>query len=148
MAISTFDPKQLIITWGEFRISGFAPGTFVNVERNEDSFTLTVGSDGEGARARSNDNSGRVTLTLLQTSLSNQQLSQALFQDELTCGGVRPLLIRNIKGTDLYQAETSWLMKPSSAGYSSEIEPREWVLESDNLRMNVGSGIPSPGVLI
>lgn len=141
MAISTFDPKQLIVTWGEFRITGFASGTFVNVARNEDSFTLTVGSDGEGARARSNNNSAQITLTLLQTSLSNQQLSQALFQDELTCNGVRPLLIKNIKGTDLYQAETAWLMKPSDSGFSNEIETREWILETDNLRVNVGSGV-------
>ena len=64
MALKTYDPKQISVIVGGAIISGFADGEFVTTERNEDAFTLNVGADGEGGRVKSNNKSGRITLTL------------------------------------------------------------------------------------
>lgn len=141
MSVSTYDPKDLIIILGSIRVQGYAPGTFVNVERNEDSFALVVGSDGEGARARSNNNSGRATITLLQSSLTNTLFSQQIALDESTGSGVLALLIKDQRGNSLYQAETAWLVKPSAASYGNEIENREWIIETDSMQVLVGSSV-------
>jgi hypothetical protein len=52
-------------------ISGYADGTFVQVDPSGDSFAKKVGADGEVARSMSNDNTHTVVITLLQSSLSN-----------------------------------------------------------------------------
>ena len=46
----TYDPGQVIITFGPIILEGYADGTFVSIEQNEQSFALTVGSSGEGVR--------------------------------------------------------------------------------------------------
>jgi len=84
MALKTYDPAQVTIIFAGIPISGFAEGTFVSVERNEDSWALQVGADGEATRAKSNNKSGRVTLTLIQSSFSNDALSAVMAVDENT----------------------------------------------------------------
>ena len=141
MSAKTYDSKKLIVAWGGIVVRGTAPGVFINIDHNEDTWTLAVGSDGEGARSRSNNNSGRVTITMLQTSLTNQQFSQQHFIDRQTGAAIYPLLVKNVLGLDLYQAATAWLVKPATATFGNEIENREWILESDNLEMFSGGAI-------
>ncbi len=136
-----YDPKQVIVSFKGILISGYADGTFVSAERNNDSFNLTVGSDGEGVRAKSNDRSGRVTFTLLQSSVANPALSACLLLDENSDNGdgVGPLTVTDLSGTTVLFAETAWLTKPATASFAREAEDREWVLETDSLEMLVGS---------
>ena len=138
--LAYLDPKEVVISFGPILLSGYADGTFVSVERNEDSFSLTVGSDGEAARSKSNNKSGRVTVTLLQSSLSTDLLSaQAVLDERSPSGdGVAPLLVKDNNGRGLYTAETAWIVKPATASHARETENREWVIETNELLMLVG----------
>jgi hypothetical protein len=139
----TYDPKDILISWGNITFQGYASGSIVTVSRNSDSFTLAVGSDGEAARSKSNDRSGRVVVNLMQTSLTNTLLSQQQLIDELTGNAVKPFLMKDIRGTSLYQAEAMWIVKPPDGSYAQEIESREWTFETGNLYMRTG-GSPFP----
>ena len=57
MAVSTYNPDEVAIVFAGIPISGFADGTFLSVEQNEDSFTMQVGTDGEACRSKSNNRS-------------------------------------------------------------------------------------------
>jgi hypothetical protein len=46
----TYDPSMIVASFLGIPISGYADGTFVAVERNNESFTLMVGAGGEAAR--------------------------------------------------------------------------------------------------
>ena len=134
----TYDPKQVTVIVGGNSISGFADGSFVKIERNEDSWTLQMGTDGEGTRSKSNNRSGKVTVTLMQSSDSNNILQGIATSDELTNGGLVPILIKDGSGASLYMAEQAWSVKPPSSEFAREAGGREWVLETDSLQVFVG----------
>ncbi len=131
----TYDPKQVLVTWGPVLFSGFADGTFINAARNNQGANVAIGSTGDGARAISNDRSGIVTLTILQTSTINAQMSAIAKLDEASGDGVHPLLIKDLRGLDLVKAENAWIQKIADFIRGREIGDgnTEWALETDFL---------------
>ncbi len=138
MGVKTYDPASLSIIFAGIPFEGFADGTIVTVARENPSFTMVTGSDGEGARAKSNDKSGTITVTLLQTSATNALLSELARLDELNGTGIAPIMVKDVSGTSVFQAETAWIEKPADAEFAREITNREWVFKTDNLDMLVG----------
>lgn len=134
----TYDPKQYSLIVGGHIVGGFADGTFLTVARNNDTWALTMGADGEGARAKSNDKSGTFVFTLLQTSNSNSVLSGFHTADELSNGGQVPVLVKDNNGDTVLEATTAWVRKPADVELGKEITAREWTVETDNLSMLVG----------
>lgn len=135
MGVANYDPAAIHIIFGVIPIEGYADGTFVSVERNEDMFALTVGADGEGVRAKSNNKSGRITLTLLQSSITNTLLSAAMVADELASDGVGPFIMTDGNGETLVSAQSCWITKPAKTEFGKEAATREWVLESDSINI-------------
>ena len=133
MSVKNWDPKKHQVIVAGSPATGFANGTFIVVARNNDSFTLGTGADGEGARAQSNDRSGTIVITLLHTSLTNDVLAAALAADELTGNGVFPVLVKDLNGTMLAQAETMWVRKPADSSRGREVEETEWTLETNDM---------------
>lgn len=138
MALTTYDPKNVSVIIGGKIMSGFADGTFVTVERNEQAFNLKVGVDGEGTRAKSNNKSGKITIVLMQSSPSNDDLSAIAAADELTGAGIVPSLVKDNSGTSLATALTSWVQKYSNNEYGKEVTTRTWIMETDELQTFVG----------
>jgi hypothetical protein len=132
-AVKNYDPAEVQVVFAGIKIGGFADGTFVTVARDNPSFNSIVGSDGEGARAKSNDRSATVTVTLVQTSDSNDALSAAMNLDELSGDGVGALMIKDNSGRTLVQAETAWLEKPADLEFAREITNREWSIKTNEL---------------
>ena len=140
MTMHTYSADEVIVTWGEIIFSGFADGTFVTVEQNEDSFALMVGADGDACRSKSNNRSGRMTATLLQSSGTNDLLSAAHNIDiqSPSGDGIKTLLVKDNTGRTLHTAENAWIVKPATTSFARETENREWTLETDNLQSFVG----------
>lgn len=138
--LKTYDSKSVMMVFAGIPITGLAEDTFVNVVRNEESFALMVGADGEGARAKTNNRSGRVTFTVMQTSDCNDQLSALHILDENSSNGdgIGPLLIKDNSGRTLITAEKAWIVKTPDAALGKNIQTREWVIESHALVMALG----------
>jgi Bacteriophage KPP10, Structural protein ORF10 len=137
----TFDPKKVKVIVLQNPIIGFADGTFAKVERNTPTWSLKVGADGETCRSRSHDKSGRLTLTLMGSSPSNDALAAAAQQDELDGTGIGPVLIQDLSGTTLCAAANAWVTQPAGVEFGKEVSDREWVIEMDSVEMFPG-GIP------
>ena len=136
--MKTYDPKQVILTVGGRQITGWADGTFIEVERDADAYELTVGADGDAARSKSNNRAGKITVTLLQTSEGNAVLSGFAAADELSNGGVVAIMARDKSGASFFVADQAWVQKYPKSGYSKNIETREWVLRSDSINIYEG----------
>jgi len=134
----TYDPKKVVLSFGGIPISGYADGTFINVARESDSFTKTSGADGVVSRAKSNDKSGMVTVTLAQTSPSNDILSSIAQLDEKLNTGVLPLICKDNSGRSLFAANNAWIRKPADAPFGKEIDNREWTIDCENLENFIG----------
>lgn len=133
MPANTFRFADVTVAFNGVPISGFAPGTAIAWARNNDSYRIAVGSGGEAGRASSGDKSGRVTLTLLQTSPVNGVLSALAAADEASGDGVGILLIKDLSGLTIISAASAWVVKPPDGEMSNEVTNREWVFETDEL---------------
>lgn len=139
MAIKQYDPKKVAVIFAGLPLSGFAPGTFVKVEYNEDAFSLEVGADGETTRVKNANMSGKITVTLMASSASNDDLSDLAVADRVSGEGTFAGLIKDAKGTSNHAAATCWISKVPPAEYSKEGNgTREWVVETDELLSYVG----------
>src|SRR3990170_3725535 len=125
MSVKTYDPRQVIIIVAGNQMSGYADGSFVTVARNEDMFTLQVGTSGEGTRSKSNNRSGTITFQLMQSSDSNQVLSALAAVDELSGAGAVPVMVKDNSGDSIYVAETGWIRKYADSEFAREAGPRE-----------------------
>ena len=131
--VKTYDPKQVAVIIGGNIITGFTDGTFVMVERNDPAFNLKVGVDGIGTRAKTNNQSGKITITLHQSSASNDTLSALASADELSNTGVVPAMVRDASGRTLCTALTAWVQKYANGEFAKEVTNRVWVIETDQL---------------
>ena len=140
---STYNPDEVAIVFAGIPITGFADGSFLSVEQNEDSFTMQAGTDGEACRSKTNNRGGRATFTLGQWSRANDLLSALHNLDISTPNGdgIGPLLIKDNSGTSIFSAEKAWIVKPPAAGFAREAESREWVIETDNLVQHHGGNL-------
>lgn len=138
MSLKTFDPKSIVLTVGGAIIGGFADGTFVTVERQEDAYTTTVGADGEVTRVKSNNKLTNVTITLAQTSDSNSILSGFAILDEKSNSGVVPVLLKEAGADTIVAGGRGWIQKLPNIEYSKEITTREWIIVLAESEMFVG----------
>ena len=136
--VRTYDANKVVVVFGANILTGFADGSFLTVERSEDSFTVYVGSSGEVARSRSNNKTGTSTLKLMQTSLSNDILSAYMVADELSGQGIVPFQVKDLQGTTLVLAKESWVLKPADAEFARETGEREWKIQHAELEVFIG----------
>lgn len=132
--VRNYDPKSVTKIIAGQIIAGYAEGTFITVERNEDSANLSIGSQGEGTRTVTRNRSGRVTLTLQQTSPSNGVLDAQRIAMELSGGGIFSMLGKDSDSGDTWAGATSWVVKPATMEFSNETSNREWITETDELQ--------------
>ena len=139
MALRTFDPRLVNILIGGVPMQGFADGTFLSIDRDEDAFVKVVGADGTSTRIKSNNRSATLTLTLKQSSPSNDVLSGFAALDELSNTGVVPVLVKDNSGNSIYFSATGWVQKYPLSEFSKEISNREWTLDLVDTDIFVGS---------
>lgn len=136
-----YDPGRHKIYVNGVEITGFADGTFVKVARMTPSFSSKAGAGGEVVRSRSRDKRGNIELTLLPSTASNDYLSGLIATDEQVVGGlgaVGAFMIKDLNGTTLCTAESTWVTQPADFEGATEAPNREWKLECSELKMLVG----------
>lgn len=136
--VKTYDPKLFSCIIGGKIMSGFADGTFIKLTMNTDAFSLKVGVDGEGTRAKSNDYSGKLEITLMQSSGSNDDLSAIAIADRLTNAGAVPCIVKDGSGQTVASCVTGWVMKFPDTEFAKEVSTRTWTIETDNLNLLIG----------
>ena len=136
--VKTYDASKVAVIIGGFVMGGYADGSFINVEHDEDAFALQIGTDGEGTRSKTNNRAGTVTLTLQQGSDSNDVLSGFAAADQIGNSGLFPLLIKDGSGRTVHQATTAWIQKMPATEFGREAGQREWVIRTDELISFVG----------
>ncbi len=136
--MADYDPGEITINFKGHLIQGYAEGTFVTVERNVDTFSMSVGADGNPTRVRSRNKSGIITVTLQAESPSNDVLSASAKSDEINGSGKGPMEVLNLGGTTICFTQEAWVRKPANVEYGDAATTREWTFETGNLDMFVG----------
>jgi hypothetical protein len=135
----TYDPKEVSASFNGLDITGYAEGTFINAEPAEDAFTKVVGSDGKATRTANPDRSGRITLTLKQSSPINGFLSIMANADKVKKNVVGPFIIKDNSGSGLVMCSNAWIAKEPSMTFGKDAENRDWIFDCEDMT------IPSAG---
>jgi len=138
MTVKTYRASEVSISFGGAVISGYGDSTFVSLSYNNDFFSLTKGADGEGLRSSSEDLSARITITLMQGSISNDVLSGFLLADVNGDVGGLPFLLKDSSGRMLFSSSSAWIVKFPDVERGKEGSMVEWVLETNSLNGFIG----------
>lgn len=137
--VKSYSPDRVKVIVGVAALSGYADGTFVDIEPLGDGVTSEAGADGEVARAISLDPRHTITITLQQTSRGNDILSALADADRISGGdGAVPVVITDLRGTTMFGG-TGWVQKKAKATFAKGLEAREWVIEAAGAFHNGGS---------
>jgi hypothetical protein len=124
-----YPAKNIIIEAGHSIISGYAPESFLNVERDEDEFFFS-----NGVRTKNNNRSGVITFSLLESSPSNKILINYLKADQEFNKGIFPMIIKDQANNVLHKVDMAWVRDshayPELGIKSGE---RTWVLEATSI---------------
>jgi hypothetical protein len=132
------DPSQIIVNIGGRDASGFAKGSFVEIDRYAEAVALDIGSDGEATRIISANKSGFFKMVFQQSSPMNDYLSSLATSDERTKTAVVPVLVRDMNGTTIASAKAAWVKKKAKTDFADTAENREWTLDTGYLSLDVG----------
>jgi hypothetical protein len=144
MAVRTFDPKSVIIAIGGVPMSGFADGTFLEVTADTQQFTKVIGADGFVTRVKTNNYGGVMTLTLGQTSPSNDVLSGFLAADRVANLGVVPILIKDLSGTTILFSATGWIQQFPDVTFGNTNNNRAWAFDLAEMDVFIGGNGENP----
>jgi len=133
----TFDINKYIFTFGSIVVSGLASGTFVDITFDAPFYVSSQGTDGEVCRVLRNKTMATITLTLMQSSATNDLLSAALEADR--AGNIQePLVIKDLNGTTVAIATQCWIEQKPKVTFGDETQNREWTIKAANLVEFVG----------
>ncbi len=143
MTFRNYDPSEVALSWMGINITGYADGTFIEAERDEDGYTMYTGALGDVARARNLNRTGKVTVTLMASSPVNDIISAvAALGDQF--GGrtdVGALSVTDFNGTTQVAAPYAWVMKLPKIERAKEAGTVQWVFSCAQLFIEVGGNI-------
>jgi len=115
-------------------VNGYAEGTFISIEPFEDRITPMYGAKGEAYRAVSAVRAFDMTITLSQTSHSNDVLTQILRNDRESLEGTFTVTMKDSSGTTVFTERCAYIGTEPSQSFSGggTIESREWSIHLPN----------------
>lgn len=136
MAIATYDPRKVSVSFNGQIIDGFGPDSFIKVSRDEDGWSYQPSNSGGGARSRNPNKAGSIEVTLLNKSAANAILSAFAQADELTGEGVGEFLVkdRSTEGA-LCSARNAWIKKIPDWERAKEVGVTTWVIGTDEVNV-------------
>ncbi len=120
----TYDPREVTLTVDGGAIVGFAEGTYITAEKDEDLYTEHVGSQGEVTRSRNPHPMGEITVTLKSSSPSNKKLFDLSQSQELF--GV--FVVDDNTGAFSAGGNKCWVQKPAGRDLGQEEGERDWTI--------------------
>lgn len=137
--VGTYDPKEVVMIWGGYTISGFAEGTFIKVTRTEKKlFEKKKGVDGSVERCNKNSLDFGIEFTLMQTAQSNDVLSAATILDQESNVGAPELIIRDNSGRSLFTAGAAWIAEDADMEFAITLTPRKWMMDTGPAAKHLG----------
>jgi len=135
----TYSPEDIqVAVAGILNITGFVEGSFVTISRDAPLFATTESADGMVSRVKRNSNTYTVSLSLMNTSESNDALTILAGIDHSTSVAKFPLLIKDSLGSTVFFATSAWIENLPSTEYSTTITNRNWNIRCASSTLFVG----------
>lgn len=121
-------------------VSGYAEDSNIMVERGSDNFEKHVGVDNKTSRIYKADKSGMITLSLAQTSVSNDVLDLLQRNDAAArnSSGLFSVTVKDGSGRSVYHSLEAWVGKVPNSAFGSSMQMREWVIQAAEMTSFIG----------
>lgn len=126
--MKTYNSKKVTIAAGSHVVSGTAEDSFVTISETGDGVTSVCGCDGEVAISISPDGRHTIKISLLQTSPTNDYFTGRYQQMKSGGDGIFPITIKDLKGGEIFSADSAWVTKKADFTRGKAIGNREWEL--------------------
>lgn len=140
--LSTFAPNEVSIVLttseGTHVVSGFAEDSICTIDRASDTFEMYIGADDSPTRLYKANTATMVTITLAQTSLSNDIMSQLYERDRSTRNGVFSLFVGDNSGRTKIFAEEAYIGVVPNAQFGNSMQTRDWVIHAPSSIIHIG----------
>ena len=136
--LSNIDPAGNINVVDGQPLSGYIKGVFTSIVFNSDAFTPEKGSDGEDNRFLANDFSAVATITLMQSSDSNDYLSDLHNEDLSTAKKIFTFTHKDSNGSTLLESSRCYILKFADVTIGNTSQGRAWRIHCPNLKGKVG----------
>jgi len=129
-----FDPKQFVISFAGVQMEGFSESTMCKFEFSGASFDDVVGVDGEVTRVKSMDRRATLTVSLMQTSPTNDLLSAIYNASRAGVNGadVGALRVEDLNGRLVIAGAEAWISDTPKPTYGKSAGEYEWTLRIAN----------------
>lgn len=127
MIFEQYEPDEVSFSFANAIIRGFQEGTFIDAERDSDDWTDHAGALGDVTRVRNLDARGKITLTLMAQSPSNDLLNALYQSDKATGLGFGPIQILDHNGLMEVHASIAWIRKAPKIDRAKEAGSCVWV---------------------
>jgi len=151
--LATFSPADVTVVISQessgiaFIVSGFSEDSIVQIERVAETYALYTGADNTSTRVYNANNSARITLSLQQTSASNDLLTQVWANDKATrnSSGLFSIHVKDNSGRSNYFSDDAYIGVVPNSNFSNSMQTRDWVIHAHNLDSVIGgNAILSP----
>lgn len=142
-----YSPKDVVCSWNGIAIEGFAPDSFLRLQRTSPLITPVVGAGGQVALTRNADKTGTIEIELMQTSLSNQMLSAIQAKQdnmELEEDISSNFVIYDPSGSVLATGVNAWLQELPQIELGRDQNSKTWIFGCEKL--DYTSTIPASSV--
>ncbi|ACJ71884.1 structural protein [Escherichia phage heid] len=142
-----YSPKDVVCSWNGIAIEGFAPDSFLRLQRTSPLVTPVVGAGGQVALTRNADKTGTIEIELMQTSLSNQMLSAIQAKQdnmELEEDISSNFVIYDPSGSVLATGINAWLQELPQIELGRDQNSKTWIFGCEKL--DYTSTIPASSV--
>lgn len=138
--IYSYAAEDVHVVIGGMTIEGYNDGSFVTIETPEEIFKTKRTSSGKVVRTRIKNNIYKLTLSLHQTSESNDTLWRLLTLDKKLGDAIFPIFIKDSGSATSILAAQAWICNLPTITYSDGMEVREWELEFTSESISVSGG--------
>lgn len=137
--LATFAPNEVTVvitqesTGIAHIVSGYSEDSIVNIEWTSPRYALYTGADNTGTRVFNASNSATLTLSLQQTSASNDVFSRLFENDGRNSEGLFTIQVKDSSGRSVYFSDDAYIGVRPDAAFANSMMTRDWVIQAFNL---------------
>lgn len=135
----TYVPSDVTLNILGLDVEGYSDGTFISIQPENPTYSFRRTFDGSTLAVRNKWQSYNFTVTLQQSSPSNNwlHLLYTLFK-EYNIPFVMPILMRDKSGTSTFFASDCWFEKEPTMNFGKTLGDTVWEIRCNNGAMKIG----------
>ena len=143
-AVLTYSPSEVMVTINAYTMTDLVS---VEIEWSTESFSMVRGIRGRNTRRQSLDSSATLKLEFLQTSISNDILSELLLSDIAVQSSRLQISIMDNSGSTKIMSEEAFISSFPTVTFNNELNSRLWLIKMPSTEATVkGNAKPLPDI--